>query len=55
MIYTIYKLNIYIYDVYINIYIYIYIGESSRLPTPSRISVNIRVINKLYIHELLVV
>ena len=44
----------------IYIYIYIYIifnslGESLRLPTPSRISVTIRYIKQLYIHELLVI
>ena len=38
----------------------ILVGETPRLPTPPntdpyRISVNIRVTNKLYIHELLVI
>ena len=33
----------------------LYIGEILRLPTPSRISVTIRDINKLYTYELLVI
>ena len=34
---------------------YFQIGESLRLPTPSRILVTIIYIKKLYIHELLVI
>ena len=53
------KIKRYLNYMYNSIY-YIYRGKSPitdplLIPTPSRISVNIRVIKKLYIHELFVI